>query len=351
MLTVGEILFKMESDLILNTLRHLTKGNIASAKWGIAKLSELGIVNKQNSKIIQEAQKDIIPIIRAELKEAQTTISNSLDKNLKDLSITKILPSGASPSLINTLTAFENKVIGDISATGSTMLKFLDREYEQAIKRVLQEKAITGESIRSSISKTANTFKKKGVSALIDKGGRSWSIEAYSQMVVRSNARQIATQTQFDRFDEYGVDLVEISSHLGARPNCEPYQGYIYSLSGKASDFPPFSSTSHGEIDGLFGINCGHRMYPYKRGTKKTFEPYPKKVNDKAYELSQKQRKLERNIRGSKRSLEIAKLDKGVDSLQNIRIAKERLKADRANIKTFIDETGRTARGDRVRIY
>lgn len=346
-MTVGERLYNLETELILNTIKHLNRGNYASAEWGLKKLSELGLYEKSNIKLIEKATKDIIPLIRAELEASQKKVIASIDDLIKADNIADVLPP-TSQRIIDTLKAFENKAIGDISQTGSTMIQFLNSKYESAVNQVISDKLATGESIRETITKTAKIFKKDGVESFRDKAGRKWTIEAYSQMVVRSNARQTATQTQFDRLDEYDIDLVEISSHLGARPKCEPYQGRVYSRSGSNPNYPPFSDTSYGEIDGLFGINCGHSMYPYKEGTKKTFKPYPKKLNDKAYELSQEQRKLERNVRGSKRDLLIAK---ETNDKEFIRITNMKLKADRSKLKDFIEESGRTNRADRQRIY
>ena len=62
-----------------------------------------------------------------------------------------------------------------------------------------------------------------------------------------------------------------------------------------------YQDKSYGDPAGLFGCNCRHAFYPYQPGTEKTYKPYPKKENDKVYELSQQQRKLERNIRQAKR--------------------------------------------------
>jgi len=106
--------------------------------------------------------------------------------------------------------------------------------------------------------------------------------------------------------------IIEVSSHSGARPKCAKDQGKLYDLdngsgyvedvNGKKIRYYPFSSTSYGKPDGLFGINCRHHMYPFVPGcsTQKYF-PYDEEENSAQYKKVQKQRELERKVRASKR--------------------------------------------------
>lgn len=345
-------LFNIETRLILNTLKHLTKGNYASAEWGADRLKELGLLQDTNVKILEDELNKLYPEITAEFQRTQVATANETAKLVPASRLDQAVPVGSSERLKGILSAFENKAIGDISKTGSTMIAGLNNVYENTIQEIIAEGFITGESQRKTIKRvvqeTSKLLNKDGVTALVDKAGRSWSLEGYGQMVVRSNNRQVATQTQEERFDEYGVDLIEVSSHVGARPLCEPYQGKIFSRSGKSDKYPPLSSTSYGDPAGLFGINCGHNMYPYIEGTKKTYNPYGKKRNETAYKNSQKQRKIEREIRKSKRIIEEAKTAKDSELL---RVGKDQLSANRKQMRSFIDKTGRTRRPDRERIY
>ena len=84
-------------------------------------------------------------------------------------------------------------------------------------------------------------------------------------------------------------------------------------------------------------------MYPYVPGTEKTYHPYQEKLNDKVYEASQKQRQLERNIRSAKRGIELA-------SKARREAAKKKVLTRQEQMRTFIDESGRTRRYDREQI-
>ena len=141
-----------------------------------------------------------------------------------------------------------------------------------------------------------------------------------------------------------GLDLVEVDSHAGARPGCEPYQGKVYSLSGNTEGYDKLSETSYGDLDGLFGINCGHNMYPYQPGTERTYKPYPKSENEETYKNSQRQRYLERQIRAAKRQREVATGEE--DKRKAQALLANRQKA----MRNFIDDTGRTRLREREQI-
>lgn len=347
-MTIEEQFFNIETRLILNTLTHLSKGNYASATWGADRLKELGILQDTNIKILESELKKVYPEITKEFQATRIKTANETAALLPKDRISNAVPVNASERLKNILSVYDNKAIGDISKTGSTMIAGLNSVYESTVQEIISEGLVTGDSIRSTIGKTAKALNNQGVTCLVDTAGRKWSLEGYSQMVVRTNNRQVATQTQIERFDEYDIDLVEISSHVGARPLCAPYQGKVFSRSGSNPNYPALSSTSYGEPAGLFGINCGHRMYPYIEGTKKTYTPYPATENKEVYKESQKQRQIEREIRKSKRLIEEAKTLK--DS-ELERVAKDQLAGNRKQMRSFIDETGRTRRSDRERIY
>mgnify|MGYP000760442761 CR=1 FL=1 len=64
-------------------------------------------------------------------------------------------------------------------------------------------------------------------------------------------------------------------------------------------------------IDGLKGINCRHDFYPFFEGISEPTtwpdEPKPKEYRGKTYDYyhaTQKQRKMERDIRATKREIE-----------------------------------------------
>lgn len=138
------------------------------------------------------------------------------------------------------------------------------------------------------------------------KSGHRDTIEVATLRCVRTGVSQMTAQIGEARMDEMGVDLVIVSSHLGARPDHQVWQGKIYSRSGMDKKYPNFrESTHYGEGAGLCGWNCRHQFSPYFEGMDNPFTDYGKEENLEAYEQTQQQRAMERAIRKSRRATEV----------------------------------------------
>ena len=185
-------------------------------------------------------------------------------------------------------------------------------------------------------------------------GGKQMQMELapYVRQIVRTSVGQSTKELTFQRMREYGADLILISSHAGARPLCEPWQGKIYSLSGTHKIYPPFSSTSYGLPGGLFGVNCGHASSVWTEGLSRLPTPDdrdPSKAagrsNTADYEASQHQRYLERKLRAWKRKSKALE-EAGLDNTR----ARAKAREWSATMKRFIAESGRTRRPYREKV-
>jgi hypothetical protein len=162
----------------------------------------------------------------------------------------------------------------------------------------------------------------KGVTGHVYAGGARISLAPYVRREVSTGVMNVTRELSRIRAKEWGSDLIQVSAHAGARPGCFPYQGDVYSLSGKHPKYHALDSTSYGEPSGLFGVNCRHFHWPFFEGlnteyTKEQRDPAKYELgldNDEVYRMSQRQRYNERQIRAWKRraaELEEAGLEPG----------------------------------------
>jgi hypothetical protein len=101
-------------------------------------------------------------------------------------------------------------------------------------------------------------------------------------------------------------------------------------------------------VTGLKGANCAHDFYPYFDGiSTQRYYQVDKKANETAYENSQIQRKIEREIRQQKRRAEAAS---AIGDNEGYVAATAQIKAKQAEMREFIKETGRTRRISREQI-
>lgn len=235
--------------------------------------------------------------------------------------------------------------------TNSTMLNKSNQLYQDILNRAVVDVVTGNRTPYQSMVRSIKSAGDKGLTGFVAKNGAEWSAEAYVSMVIRATRKNTVNAVTEARYDEYGIDLVEISSHAGSRPSHIEYQGKIYSRTGATKGYPLLSETSYGAIDGIVtGINCNHQMYAYfpGRGNKKKFQPYNKKESEEKYAESQQQRKLERNIRAAKK--ELSMLESMKAKPEDITAAKKKVRDRQAQMRDFIDESRRTRRRQREQI-
>lgn len=177
---------------------------------------------------------------------------------------------------------------------------------------------------------------------------------------VRSQISQQCASRTFLLCGRAGCDYVEVSSHFGARPSHQEWEGRVYHVGGAVTvdgvtyeDFGEatgyYGTGPHAALgDRLCGVNCRHHFGPWAPGIPRTYHPNPEhpsgRTNDEIYKLTQTQRRMERNIRATKRELAAAeRAYQARPTAENqTEVAKVRglLKRQEQAIKKLCDENG-----------
>jgi hypothetical protein len=355
---VIDIYNQLENDLLIEIAKRLSGKNKLLKEdpevWKLNQLQSLGMLDKENLNKI----KKLLGITSAQLNQLLYDASldgmkmtdDAMMKAVKDGAHLKVpLPVSDSPIILNILKAYQDQAISVANLTNMTMVKQAKSIYIDVVNRAVTDVISGSRSPDQALRKVLGTWAENGVPALIDKAGKKWGPEGYMRMVITTTTHNTVHAMQDKRFEQWGCDLVEVSSHMGARPLCAPYQGKIFKISGADTKYKNlYTDTSYGQAAGLFGINCHHIKYPFLEGfSTQRYFPYPEEANDKAYNESQIQRAHERGIRKAKTRLEMMK---AMDDQEGIKEAKALVKKRSSNLQDFIDETGRTRRRNREQI-
>jgi hypothetical protein len=157
-----------------------------------------------------------------------------------------------------------------------------------------------------------------GIRGYVDSAGRSWSLDTYVEMAVRTTTGQAAVQGHVDTLAASGVDLIVVSDAPRECPLCRPWEGKVLSTSGATTgtvelrpsvvDGTTVKVTVAGTLEqaraaGLQHPNCRHNVSAYLPGATRVT---PAAAEPGGYEASQRQREIERTIRAWKRRQAIA---------------------------------------------
>lgn len=125
------------------------------------------------------------------------------------------------------------------------------------ITQSIATSVISGEARRDAAIRIKGILADRGLPALKDRAGRSWSLDRYSSTVYRTKVVQSRNYGFANRLVENGYDLVQVSTHAGSCELCRPWEGKILSITGRTEGYP---SLAEAEASGLFHNNCRHAI-------------------------------------------------------------------------------------------
>lgn len=179
-------------------------------------------------------------------------------------------------------------------------------------------------SYTQAFKEAINNVCRQGVKITYPSGHQD-TIETATLRAIRTGTAQASEQISLVRQKEVGSALRLTSSHMGARPEHRLWQGRVFWVDwGKLSALYPAlmevpnptpataeqrkryrefcAATGIGTVTGLAGANCRHTSSVFIEGiSHNPSEKYDDNENKRLYELTQKQRALERGIRKQKR--------------------------------------------------
>lgn len=339
--SIVSIVDDLQLTMIAKIARQLGKGkDLNDDDWKVLMLKSTGRLEQSLNELVKgstDGQAKAINDIKAKAMAEGYKDAESQLKGLADVQ-SKAEFFKMNEKLLETVA---EKLTQDTINANLTMLKSSMLEYTTAVNDALALKEVGGITRNEAVQRVLKEWSKSGVPALKDRIGRKWQPDAYLNMVVRTNSLDIAKETQQRRAVDYKQDLIITSQHADQSPEHAIYANKIFSLSGNDPKYPPFSqATSNGFMN---RPNCRHSYYFYIPDVTTKNKDLPK--SDKAYDISQEQRLLERTIRKQKKQI-LAIESGGFDAS----LEKANLRDYQANMRNFIKDTGRTRRSDRERI-
>lgn len=156
------------------------------------------------------------------------------------------------------------------------------------------------------------------------------------------------------------TDYVEVTAHMGARPEHAEWQGKVYKLNGSEPGYPNLAAaTGYGTGPGLKGWNCRHDFYPFFPGIDeraytdedlRNIDPPPFEYDGKtytAYEASQRQRQMETAMRRTKRRIMAAD---GAGLTDDFTVESIKLRRQREMYREFSHKAHLPTQEDRMQV-
>ena len=362
-----------EDRLLQIICKRLSSGADFTGKnldWNLKKLNDMGGLTRDAVKAISQTSQRAKNLVAEIIEKSAITalesdgINNEVTDGVRRSIEGLVAQAESSMNIVNTT------MLAGAQDSYGEILAVLNNERNIIMNRYAVDTTIGVTNFRNSVASAVRELAENGITAYEDKSGRRWSPEAYVSMDLRTTTANATRQAVQAQGKDFGMDVILVSSHAGARPLCAKFQGRCFSMSnrsgtitdarGKKYDYEPISVTGYNpasgtniEPAGLFGINCRHTFRYIEEGTfisRETPTQTKEQIaeNNRQYALSQEQRALEREIRNWTRE---------GDCLSNVGLADEARIADsragdlRDEYEAFCKENGRTPRWERTQVY
>jgi hypothetical protein len=352
-----DIYSEVEDDIVADIARRIVKtGTITeTAAWQIDRAKQAGYLNGDVTRILAKSSSKSDSEIAILIKEA------GLKGLAYDDKIYRL--AGLSPGNIESSPILSSLLLQGYDSTKKLLNNWTQTralESETAFKNLCDKsylRVITGTMDgTTAVRKAVQELARNGITSVAYPSGANHNTDYAVRRAVTTGINQTVAKLQLARADEMGTNLVEVTSHAGARPTHAVWQGQVYCISGHSRQYKDFySATGYGDGDGLCGWNCYHSFYPYFEGLSgRSFSSDPSadagRNNDEDYELSQQQRYYERQIRAAKRECIAyqAAVDSATDESSRMAFQDDytsaaiKLKRREAKLTQFISQTGRT---------
>lgn len=380
---MAEVYGAVTDQILINLARHFpyfTEETIPRSAFAYqaTMLAQMGQVNRETMQIIRDglngADKALYSTLEqaviSSVEQAQPELLKAVKKGIFAPATTPVV----APNQMRAFTLYYKQSADKLNLVNTVMLESTGEAYKATVSDIVNRMAATqsalnigaGETIsgvsswNQAVYHSINRMKENGVTGFIDHAGRRWSAEAYVAMDIRTTAMNAGRAAVWETNQNFGNDLYLVSWHNGARPLCYDWQNKVISALNNARDVVDLdgntihvyaqSETTYGEPAGLFGINCKHTPSPFIPGVSLIRgQPQSPEENEKTYNESQEQRRLERDLREKKRDLLMMKAQGAPEEW--IKAQQEACRAASSKIQDFCDETGRARHRDREAVF
>ena len=294
-------------------------------EWRLRALAKIGALTKDTIRVVAntsgKAESYIYDLIKDDGLEVAKDINAELSDALKqNKPISPEVNSIVNSYAAQTFRDIDNNVNQSLLSTNRARNGAV-RVYQDIINQTVLEVQTGLKTPDRALKDNIYKWRDNGIKTnLVDKAGHNWSLEGYTRTVIRTTTARTYNDLRIQSMKDFDSVLATMSSHPASRPACAPIQGKIVNIVPRESsrydpEYPSIYDHGYGKPSGCFGINCGHKLYPYIKGVSHNFQKQydPKEAIEKQ-KIQQKQRYYERNIRRLKYNLDLARRQNDVSS-------------------------------------
>ena len=369
---IPEKAVKIFSDLEIRIMDDIVRRikingfSTASADWQVTRLQQLGESEANIKKWIQEA-------LQVSEEEVEKIFSDAVyeqymgHERAYEVNGMKQIPYEQNVRLQNEVEALKRQtnetfknITGSLgfvkqSAAGKTEPVDLTEFYKNSLDMAMYDIRSGAFSYQEVLMRTINDMTKSGLRWIDYDTGWHNRVDVAARRAVMTGFRQVQGKINEQVAEELGTDSYEVTYHIGARPEHQPWQGKVWTMEQLRS------VCGLGTVTGLHGANCYHDYNAFIPGisvrtyTDKELEQMveeentPKSYYGKkytTYQALQQQRKMETAMRKTRRDIDL--MEKGEADEESIMLKKGKYYGQMQTYQDFSEKMDLPTQKDRI---
>ena len=356
-------LLKTHNELKESILRDVTRRIVKTgyvtdtAKYQAEKLQQCGVIYDDVINLVSEKTNETKSEIKRIFDDAKTEVFNYDDELIIDAGYEVLEVKNISPRMKRIINAAVKKTTTEAINLTKTTAITSQSLYISACDLAHQQIVSGAFTYTQAIKNAVISASKQGVNVVYPSGHISSLYSAVRRSVL-TGVNQTYGKLQNMRAGELEIDIMELTAHMGARPEHSVWQGQLVSLSGQEG-YLTTDDIGYGDVRGFMGANCRHNWHMFFPGSQRAYtqdELDAMRDTNVTYngetipynEAVQKQRSMERGISKIKDSLvciDEARKNAESDELKselNIEFSNlsVKLKTKENKLKDFTNQTG-----------
>ena len=367
-LPVARAFSNLEVRIMADIVRRIKINGFstAGADWQITRLQQLGESEKEIKKWIREA-------LQTSEEEVEKIFSDAVyeqymgHERAYKINGMKQMPYEQNANLQKEVEAIKRQtnetfqnITGSLgfvkqNAAGKTEPVSLTDFYRNTLDIAMYDIHSGAFNYQEVLMRTITDMTKSGLRWIDYETGWHNRVDVAARRAVMTGFRQVQGMINEQVAEDIGTDMYEVTYHVGARPEHQPWQGKVWSKEQLRT------VCGLGEVTGLHGANCYHDYNAFIPGvsvrtyTDKELEEMIKKENTPqsyngkeytTYKALQQQRKMETAMRKTRQDIKL--MEAGEADPESIMLKKGRYYGQMETYKDFSDKMDLPMQKDRI---
>lgn len=237
-------------------------GTLTVAEWVASRTAQKPRVMKQINRLLTNQNSRLVndPVVRQVIEQGWETGEQALRRQLAENAqdavekVTRTQAEAIKKALVAELQE-------DLTKLRVGMLRSSDRTLTTLINDTASK--ATTETLEDSVRKAVQLLERDGVAGIVDRSGRRWKPQTFTDLCVKTVHSRAVTQGKLDACRVNQVDLVVVVGGISTTcDDCLALEGKILSV-GSPAVYPAVMTVDEARQARLFHPRCTHSIEPW----------------------------------------------------------------------------------------